>query len=75
MDTCPITARSLERHYKVDADQLFDSDNDSLLIAYSHADDVDFNLSSSKTDCKNAIKSGTFVPFATLSVNKSLNIK
>ena len=62
-------------NFKIDADQLFDSDNDSLLIAYSHAGDVDFNLSSSKTDCKNAIKSGTFVPFATLSVNKSLNIK
>lgn len=62
-------------NFEVDADQLFDSDNDSLLIAYSHADAVDFNLSSSKTDCKNAIKSGTFVPFAKLSVNKSLNIK
>ena len=62
-------------NFKVDADQLFDSDNENLLKAYSEADDVDFNLSSSKTDCKNAIKSGTFVPFATLSVNKSLNIK
>ena len=62
-------------NFAVDADQLFDSDNDSLLIAYSHADNVDFNLSSSMTDCKNAIKSGTFVPFATLFVNKSLNIK
>lgn len=62
-------------NFEVDADQLFDSDNENLLKAYSEADAVDFNLSSSKTDCKNAIKSGTFVPFATLSVNKSLNIK
>ena len=62
-------------NFAVNADQLFDSDNENLLKAYSEADAVDFNLSSSKTDCKNAIKSGTFVPFATLSVNKSLNIK
>lgn len=62
-------------NFAVDADKLFDSDNENLLKAYSEADAVDFNLSSSKTDCKNAIKSGTFVPFATLFVNKSLNIK
>lgn len=64
-------------NFEVDGDELFNENNENLLRAYyqADADAVDFNLSSYKTDCKNAIKSGTFVPFATLSVNKSLNIK
>ena len=62
-------------NFEVDGDELFTEDNESLLRAYYHADVADFNLSSSKTDCKNAIKSGVFVPFAKLSINKSLNIK
>lgn len=62
-------------NFELDGDQIFNSDNETLLQAYSQADTVEFNFSSSKTDCKNAIKAGTFIPFAKLVNNKSLNIK
>lgn len=62
-------------NFEVDGDELFNENNENLLRAYYQADAVDFNLSSSKTDCKNAIKSGTFIPFAKLVNNNSLNIK